>query len=267
MFAASSLARPLQAALEGQNVRLVVGGSLDLARRVTELGETPDLLVLADEDVMRSLLMPEHVPGYARFARNRLVVAYGQRSRVKAADSTWQDVLTRTDVEIARADPARAPAGYRTLLAWQLAERRLGVPGLARRFADAAPLRNVRGSEAEVIALVESGSVDLAWVYESSAKAAGLGVQRLPPWMDFGEPAESTWYATATARIPSPGSATQLVVRGAPVTYVVAVPRKADHPEHGRTLARFLTAGPGRARLAAAGLDVLATALVVGAAW
>ena len=151
MFAAASLAHPLRAALDsfatlgGAPARMVIGGSVDLARRVTELDERPDLVALADAEIFRRLLLGPHADWYARFATNRLVIAYADRSRhANARDSlSWPDVLSRDDVEVGRADPGRAPVGYRTLLAWKLAERRLAQPGLARRLEAHAQLRNM----------------------------------------------------------------------------------------------------------------------------
>ena len=179
---ASSLARPVRIALDSFAVEARVtieqenGGSLELVRRLTELGRVPDLLLLADADLMAQLVVPAHATWQANFARNRLVIAYADRSRY-AADltlTTWRDILARPDVDVARADPVRAPVGYRTLLAWQLAARVTGDRVLPARLAARAPPRNLRASEAEVVTLVQAGEVDYAWTYESTARAAGL---------------------------------------------------------------------------------------------
>src|ERR671939_586918 len=72
--------------------------SLTLARRMTELGQTPDVLLLADRGVFPALLMPAHVDRYALFARNRIVLAYGRRARGAdelARSARWWDVLER----------------------------------------------------------------------------------------------------------------------------------------------------------------------------
>lgn len=265
VFAAASLARPLAAALDsftatgGRPTRLVTGGSLDLARRITEMGEQPDLVALADEEILRRLLAGEHATWYARFGRNRLVIAYRERpAGAVALDSvSWPDVLTRPGVEIARADPARAPVGYRTLLAWRLAEKRLRRPGLARRLEARAPPRNVRGNEAEVLALVESGIADYAWGYESSARAAGLQVVRLPHWMDFGDPGQRAWYASDSVSVPGRSPGDSIIMRGDPIVYVFTVPTASPRPTDAGRLADFLLGARGRAALVRAGLDVI----------
>lgn len=264
VFAAASLARPLGAALDsfaasgGNPTRLVIGGSLDLARRITEMDERPDFVVLADEHILTRLLGVDYATWYARFGKNRLVLARAHETRGDAPDSaSWLAEITRPDVEVARADPSRAPVGYRTLLAWQLAERRLARPGLAKRLEARAPLRHVRGSEAEVLALVATGSADYGWVYESSARAAGLEIVRLPSWMDFGDTRQSVWYASESLSIAGLLPTDSLFVRGDPIVYVFTVPVASPHPAASEKLSEFLLGARGRAALASAGLDVI----------
>src|SRR5262245_39657251 len=150
VYVAASLARPLQPVLDsfaartGAVVQRESGASLEHARKVTELGRVPDVLLLADHEVFPGLLMPRHVTWYAQFARNRMVVAYTPRSKhageISAAN--WADILRRGDVEVGRTDPKLAPAGYRTLLMLQLAERHAHRPGLAADLLANAPARN-----------------------------------------------------------------------------------------------------------------------------
>src|SRR4030095_17117296 len=82
IYLAASLTRPLQPVLDrfAARERVVVhresGGSLEHARKITELHRIPDLVLLADEEVFPQLLVPAHATWYAGFARNRMVVAY-----------------------------------------------------------------------------------------------------------------------------------------------------------------------------------------------
>lgn len=266
VWAAASVARPVRAALDsftartGTVVRLETQASLELARRVTELGQAPDLLVLADRTVFPSLLVPAHVGEYVLFARNRIVLAYTARSRGAAEvarSARWWEPLVRDGVEVGRADPATDPSGYRTLLVFQLAERHYGVPGLAARLLAAAPARNVRPREADQIALLQAGELDYVWTYESLARQAGLPYRRLPDDVDLGAVADSAVYATASVRVPGRTRRDSVTFRGEPVVYALAVPRRAPHPAGGAALAAFLTGAAGRAVLRAHMLDAL----------
>ena len=81
VFNAGSLAHPLRVALdsfarrEGITLAQESAGSLETARKITELQRIPDIVALADEEIFPRLLMPAHVGWYARFARNRLVLS------------------------------------------------------------------------------------------------------------------------------------------------------------------------------------------------
>ena len=151
------------AAREGVRYDQETAASLELARKMIDLGGQPDVVALADVAVFCELLMPAHARWYVVFGRNRIVLAYTPRS--KFADeinaSNWRNVVQRPGVEVGRADPNTDPSGYRTLLVFQLAERHYREPGLAARLLAAAPPRNVRPREAGQVALVEGGRARL----------------------------------------------------------------------------------------------------------
>lgn len=272
VYVAASLAAPVRAAAAdferatGTRVQLESGGSLDHARKITELGRIPDLLVLADHDVFPQLLVPAHVAWYVPFARNRMVVAYTARSR--AADAMdaarWYEVLARPDVEVGRPDPARAPAGYRALLMLQLAERHYAHPGLARAVLARAPSRNVRPNAAELAALLELREVDYVIEYESLARARGFRFVALPPEIDLGDPGRADDYDRAAVRIPGGRVGDSITVRGAPILYALAVPTRAPHRAAGERFAAALLGAAGAAHFRTAHVELLDTMRVVG---
>src|SRR6478752_3221170 len=55
-------------------------GSLEAARKLTELGKIPDVLGVADYGVIAKLLIPKYAGWYATFARNAMVLVYTNRS-------------------------------------------------------------------------------------------------------------------------------------------------------------------------------------------
>jgi molybdate/tungstate transport system substrate-binding protein len=274
VYNAGSLARPLRAALdtfamrEGVDVQQESAGSLETARKLTELGKVPDLIALADHELFPRVLMPEHVAWYARFARNRMVLAYTPRSRFadEIATENWSRLLLRPGVEVGRADPDLDPNGYRTLLAMQLAERHYREPGLAARLLAAAPARNVRPKEADLVALLQAGELDYAWSYESIARGAGLRFVELPSAVDLGDPEREAEYAAATIAVRGRSIADTVVMRGTPIVYGFSVPRGAPHAALAERLAAFLLSPEGRRVMTAAQLDVLERPQLVGGA-
>jgi molybdate/tungstate transport system substrate-binding protein len=179
VFNAGSLALPFKTLLDSFSVREHVtvyqenAGSLETARRIIDLNRTPDVVALADAEVFPRLLMPTHVTWYAKFARSRLVITYTTHSS-GAAEITlmsWWRILLRRGVEVGRSDPDRDPAGYRTLLIFQLAERFYKRPGLAATLLAAAPPRNMRPKSADLTLLVEL-------VYTDATRATGAPADR-----------------------------------------------------------------------------------------
>jgi molybdate/tungstate transport system substrate-binding protein len=232
----------------GVRFELESAGSLETARKLTELGKIPDVIALADEDVFPKLLMPSHVAWYVRFAANRIVLAYTDRSRFAAEiDSTnWWQVLQRPGLAIGRASPDLDPAGYRTLMVFQLAERVYGSPGLAASLERSADLRNMRPKEIELVALLESGDLDYAWFYESMARASGMRHVQLPSAIDLSSADERETYAQASVRVIGASASDTVTMRGAPIRYAFAIPLKASHATLAERFAAFLLSVEGR---------------------
>lgn len=273
VFNAGSLARPIRAALdtfaarEGVRVEQESAGSLETARKLTELGKVPDVVALADAEVFPRYLMPAQVDGYVEFARNRMVLAYTDRSRFASemGRDTWWRILLRPGVETGRSDPQLDPNGYRSMLVWQLAERHYGEPRLAARLEAASPARNVRPKEADLIGLLQAGEFDYIWSYESIARAIGLHYVVLPEAVDLSTPDSAASYARAAITVRGARAGDSVTFRGAPIVYAFAVPRAAPHAELAARFAAFLLSDPGRVILRREGLDAVENPVARGA--
>lgn len=273
IFIAASLTKPMQPALDsftaqtGIVVQRESGGSLEHARKITELHRIPDLLLLADADVFPRLLSPRYTTWFAEFARNRMVVAYTPKSKhASEINSTnWYDILRGKDVEVGRTDPDVAPVGYRTLLMLQLAERHYSKSGLAKSLEDNAPRRNMRSNAAELAALLAAGELDYIYDYQSVAESNGFRFLSLPAEIDLGDPNRAASYrdVTATVRGSSPG--TTMTVRGEPILYGMSIPTAAPHAAAARRFLSFLLTPEVLRQLRAAHVDMLDHPIVVGA--
>lgn len=270
LYAAASLAAPLQpvrdsfARRTGATIAEEHGGSLELARRITELHRVPDVIALADQEVFDELLVPSATRWYARFATNRMVIAYTARSRHarEMSAASWWRVLLRDDVLVGRTDPALAPAGYRTLITFALAEQFYHQPALAARLAARSPSRLQRANAAELAALLEAGELDYIVDYESLARAHGFQWVRLPAEIDLGDVRQAARYATASVRVRS--GRDSVIRRGAPIMYGVSVPRQAAHAAAGAQFVALLLAPEGRAMLRRQHVDALEHPQLVG---
>ena len=272
VYNAGSLARPLRTALDsfaartGTLIEQESAGSLETARKLTELGKIPDLIALADYRVFPELLMPAQVRWYAAFARNRMVLAHTSRSRFanEITPDNWWEILLRPGVETGRSDPNLDPNGYRTLLVFQLAERHHRRPGLARELLSAAPARNVRPKEVDLVALLQAGELDYIWSYESVARAASLPFVRLPDAVDLGSATNAALYATAEVRVAGASRGDSITVRGEPIVYALSIPIGAPHPGLAERAVGFLLSADGARIMRSASLDVLDRPLITG---
>jgi molybdate/tungstate transport system substrate-binding protein len=265
VYNAGSLARPLKAVLDsfavqaGVEVEQESAGSLETARKLTELHKTPDVIALADYNVFPQLLLPAHTTWYAAFARNRMVLAHTTRSRFASemTPDNWWRILQRPGVETGRSDPRLDPNGYRTLIVFELAERHYHQPGLGDRLLRAVPSRNVRPKEVDLVALLQAGELDYIWSYESVAQAASLPYVRLPDEVNLGAPEDSALYARATVRVAGSGGTDSLTFRGEPIVYALSVPTAAPHPDLAARFVAFVLSPDGARILRSARLDVL----------
>jgi molybdate/tungstate transport system substrate-binding protein len=210
--------------------------------------------------------MPEHATWYATFARNRIVIAYTDRSKHanEINASNWFQVLTRPDVQVGRAEPSLDPNGYRTLLVWQLAERHYKEPSLRDRIAAASHPENVRPKEADLVGLLQAGQLDYIWSYESIAQAANLRYLQLPAEIDLSAPEDSAFYATAAVRIAGKTPRDSVTIRGQPIVYAFTIPKDAPHPATAARFAAYLLSEDGRRVLRGAKLDALQIPRITG---
>jgi molybdate/tungstate transport system substrate-binding protein len=272
IYLAASLNKPMQPVLDayaartGTMIQRESGASLEHVRKVTELRRIPDLLLLADAEVIPQLLVPKYATWYAEFARNRLVVAYAAKS--KYADElnadTWTTVLRRRDVQVGRTDPNLAPVGYRTLLMFQLAERHYKQPGLAASLLANAPERNIRPNAAELAALLAAGELDYIYDYQSVAESNGFRYLVLPGAIDLGDPNRAAEYAAASVTVRGTAPDQTLTVKGQPVLYGLTVPLDAPHLGAAKRFLDYLTSPATIATLRSAHVDMLDHPVVVG---
>lgn len=275
IFNAGSLAYPIRELLTAFNrqhpeVRATQesSGSLEAARKLTELGKIPDILAVADYGVIAKLLVPTYTSWYIGFASNAMVLAFSDRS-ISASEisaDNWWRVLLRKEVRWGLSDANLDPNGYRAHMVFQLAETAQHEPGLAARLERAVDPRYVRPSEAQLLGLVQAGELDYAWSYRSLAATAGLRWLNLPAAIDLSDPTRAAEYAKAHIRLPGPrmGSADSVEFRGEAILYAVTIPRAAAHPGVAREFVRFILSSEGQAILQRAGFKLLPKPVVSG---
>jgi molybdate/tungstate transport system substrate-binding protein len=272
LFVAASLAKPLQPVLDtfAARTHTVIlresGASLEHVRKITELKRIPDLLLLADAEVFPQFLVPAYTTWYSEFARNRMVIAYTNKSKhAKQIDANnWRQILGRGDVEVGRTDPNLAPVGYRTMLLLQLAEKHYKSPGLSRRLLDNAPKRNIRPNAAELAALLSAGELDYIYEYQSVAESNGFRFIPLPDAINLGDASRAAEYGSVSVEVRGTARGTKTTFKGQPILYGASIPRDAPHRRAAELLYLYLTSDAVAEQLRKAHVDMLARPIVVG---
>jgi molybdate/tungstate transport system substrate-binding protein len=275
VFNAGSLAKPfsdLLRAFKEKHPKVVPAqensGSLEAARKLTDLGKIPDVIGVADYGVISKLLIPKHATWYGTFARNSMVLIYSDQSSGanEINGRNWWEVLLRPGIRAGHSDPALDPNGYRTLMVFHLAEKFYHRPGLAAQLERAFPQKYIRPKEADLTALVQAGELDYSWSYASIAKTSGLRYVDLPPEVNLSDPKLADWYAQATVRLPGASRAGKdsLEFRGEPIVYALTIPTAAPHPEMAAAFVRFVFSPEGQAIMKADGFTVFPKPLLGG---
>jgi molybdate/tungstate transport system substrate-binding protein len=268
VFAAGTLAQPfraLDAIFQREYPNVVVqpqfGGSVKMARQITELHQPCDLIAVADYNVIPKYLFgvdgrTAYATWYAGFARNATTFVYTEKSKYarETTPENWYRILARPGVEIGRSNPDTDPSGYQTLQMLSLAQSYYHVPGLSAAILANAPKANTRDTETSLIAALQIGQIDYLAIYRSDALQHHLRYLKLPPQIDLSDPALGPAYAKAVAHTKN-GE-----VPGTPIVYAVSVPSNAPHPDLAAKYVALLLGPQGQRIIKADGFGGLAPA-------
>ena len=248
IFHAGSLAVPFKEIseafmMEHPKVRVLreAAGSRESARKISDLGRPCDIMASADYVVIDTLLIPEHAAWNIKFAGNEMVLAYTEQSRgaETLTRDNWHEVVMRSDIYFGRSDPNADPCGYRTLLTVKLAEKHYVLPGYFETFVQ-KDLRYVRPKETDLLALLETHTIDYIFIYRSVAEQHQLKWLALPDEINLKSPEREAWYASVSVEISGTAPGTTMTQVGEPMVYGVTIPVNAPNPRAAQAFAAFL---------------------------
>ncbi|NLA15165.1 MAG: tungstate ABC transporter substrate-binding protein WtpA [Bacteroidales bacterium] len=254
IFHAGSLAMPLKALADsfttmhpGTVFKMEAAGSVDCARKITELGRSCDIMASADYLVIDQLLIPEYASENQYFATNSIVIAFTDKSREAdniTADN-WYEILLLPHIFYGRSDPHADPCGYRTVFVLQLAEKYYAdaagkTPFTVHDFTE-KDQRFIRPKEVDLLALLGSRAIDYMFIYKSVALQHGLRYIELPPEINLGDSALAEQYARAQLKIRGSSPTDSIIVTGTPIVYSFTIPHNAENPKLAQKFATFLT--------------------------
>ena len=253
IFHAGSLSVPFKQLAEeykkrnpGIKILLEPAGSLVCARKITELKKPCDIIASADYFVINELLIPDYTSWSISFATNEIVIAFQDKSRYsEVIDSmSWMQILFKDDVTYARSDPDSDPCGYRSVLAFKLAEKYYKMPGLTEKLTS----KNrdfIRPKEVDLVALVESNAVDYMFNYKSVALQHNLKYIELPDFINLGDPLKNSYYNSVSLDITGSSPGSSMTVKGEYINYSLSVLSNSQNKDNATDFVSFIISREG----------------------
>ncbi|MGA2822760.1 MAG: tungstate ABC transporter substrate-binding protein WtpA [Bacteroidales bacterium] len=216
-------------------------GSVASARKITDLNRPCDILASSDYGVIDNMLIPEYADWNIKFASNELSIVYQEKSRLASQinSKNWFEILMKKEVAFGRADPNADPCGYRTVVLLQLAEKYYKKPGLAKMISG-KDQNYIRPKEVDMLAILESGSIDYIFLYRSVAIQHHLKYIILPDEINLKNMDFAAQYATATAEIDGKEPGKKETVKGEPMVYGITMLRDAPNKSAAIAFLQFL---------------------------
>lgn len=247
IFHAGSLSMPFKAIADtfmkihpGVNVLAEASGSIDAARKITELNRPCDIMASADYSVIDNLLVPEFADDNIKFAANEMAIVFNDKSRYASQidSSNWAEILMKEDVAFGRADPNSDPCGYRTLLTLKLA----GVN--SEKFTE-KDQKFIRPKEVDLLALLDVNAVDYIFLYKSVAVQHNLRYTLLPESVNLSNPNLNDVYSKVSVQVRGAKPGETMTMNGEAMVYGIAVLRDAPNKKAAEAFIEFLLSEEG----------------------
>jgi molybdate/tungstate transport system substrate-binding protein len=248
IFHADSLSKPfdeIATAFMKENPNVMVqresAGSVETVKKVSELNKTADVVATADWIPIQQYLYPNLTSWYGKFASNKMVVMYTNKSKYanEINASNWYQILTTPGVAVGRANPDADPNGYQTILVWKLAQALYNNSTLYDALAQNAPDKYVRQNEVDLTASLQSGEIDYAWNYLSVAKQNNFSYVDLPDQINLSNKTYESLYESVNAT----SAGTQ--VNGSLIEYGITVPNNSQNIELANKFIAFVLGPTG----------------------
>jgi len=265
------------------DVQLEPAGSVQCVQKVTELGETADVVASADYSLIPNMMIPDYAEWYIVFAKNEMTVAFADTSNYadEITADNWYEILSREDVKWGFSNPNLDPCGYRTPMVIQLAELHYGSYTIFETLVedntditvsaegdtfiidsnmeDLNPNTDkisIRDKSVELVSMVQSGGLDYAFEYSSVAKQHDLDYLDLPSQIDLSEIQYTDTYNRVKVEKTS-GTST-----GKPIVYGITIPSNAEHPDIAADFIMYLISEQGQQTFVDLGQPPISPALI-----
>ncbi|MDA3779863.1 MAG: tungstate ABC transporter substrate-binding protein WtpA [Bacteroidales bacterium] len=222
------------------NVMIESAGSRKCARKITDLNKECDIMASADYKVIENLLIPDFADWNIKFASNEMAIVYNEKSRYKDEinKDNWFDILLKEDVAYGRSDPNADPCGYRAVLVNKLAEKYYKKEGLSSKILE-KDNNYIRPKETDLLALLESNTIDYIFLYRSVAQQHGLKYIVLPDNINLKKTELADFYSTVTVDISGKKPGEKITKKGEAMVYGITVLKNAKNKKAAKAFIEF----------------------------
>jgi len=237
LFHAGSLSVPIKEMIkefnkEYPNVKVLAeaAGSVECARKISELKKPCDVFASSDVKVIDKNLIPDYADWSIKFCSNEMVIAYNEKSRKGSGinKDNWYDILLSDKVAFGRADPDADPCGYRAVFTAKLSEKYYNKKGLADKILK-KDTRHIRPKEVDLLALLESNTIDYIFIYKSVADQHKLKYIELPDEINLKNPKMDSLYSTVSLNVKGNKPGETKVLKGEAMIYGITIPKNAPN--------------------------------------
>jgi molybdate/tungstate transport system substrate-binding protein len=234
----------------GELIQTEAWGSKAGARRISDLNIPCDVFISADYKVIDDFLIPGHASWNISFAGNEMSIVYNTRSRYagEISSDNWTEILLRDDVIFGRSDPDSDPCGVRAIMTIKLAGLFYDNPGLPDELLSRH--RNmIRPKETDLLALLETNTVDYIFLYRSVAHQHKLEYLELPDELNLKDQRLNSWYSKATAEMRGSKPGETVTETGQAMVYGITIPDNAENSDLAERFVSFFLSENGGLRI------------------
>lgn len=257
IFHAGSLSVPLKQMKEvfekenpSTKILLESAGSVKCARKITDLKKDCDIMASADYTIIDELLIPDYASWNMKFASNEMTIVYNEASKYsdEINAQNWYEILLRDDVIFGRSNPNADPCGYRAILTSQLSEIYYNKAGLTKEIVS-KDQEYIRPKEVDLLALLESNTIDYIFLYRSVAQQHELKYVILPDSINLKNPELKEFYKNAKVDITGKTPGSTITKTGQAMVYGITILDNAPNKELAMKFLDFILSKQGGSRI------------------
>ena len=228
----------------------VSAGGVMLIRDMAR-GKQTDLYLSVDYADIPSLMIPEFADWYVIFASTGFILRYTDQSKYAAEinSANWIDIILRDGVAFWRSDPENDPAGYRSLMVFQLAEKYYKIPGLAKKLTEKSGRQFLSAG-----AIAER---DKGYSFSYSSWTMGGKIIQLPDEINLSNDKFADYYQQASVTIPGLKPGTSVIMHGEPIRLGLTIPKTCINRPAALAWTRLLLSANGKSLMEKAGKNPL----------